>query len=201
MIRTNLSTRPFYNERAVSMWLLAFLVVVAVATIFNATRVLRYSHSDTELGTAASRDEARATELRASAAKLRGSVDAKQIERASGEARQANDLIDRRTFSWTELFNVFEKTLPDDVRITALRPKVERGQFGITITVVARGVEDLNAFMNNLDATGTFARVGSSIEERINDQGQLQAAVDAVYKPAAGHAAGRGAKAPGAARR
>lgn len=201
MIRTNLSTRPFYNERAVSMWLLAFLVAVVIATVFNTTRVLRYSHSDTELGTAASSDEARARELRTEATKLRGSVDAKQIDLASAQARQANDLIDRRTFSWTALFNVFEKTLPDDVRITALRPKVDRGQFGITITVVARGVEDLNTFMNNLDATGAFARVGSSIEERVNDQGQLQAAVEAVYKPSSGHAAGRGAKPSGAPRR
>ncbi len=196
MIRTNLSTRPFYNERMVSLWLLAFLFVVAAATVFNTTRVLRYSHSDTELGTSASSDEARAKELTASAKKLRNSVDAKQIDLAQADARQANDLIDRRTFSWTELFNVFEKTLPDEVRITALRPKVERGQFGITITVVARGVDDLNTFMNNLETSGTFAQVGSAIEERFNDQGQLLATVDAVYKPSTGHAAGRGNTSP-----
>ena len=62
----------------------------------------------------------------------------------------------------------------------------------MTISVVARGVEDLNVFMKNLQATGAFAQVGSSIEERVNEQGQLQATVDAVYKPATGHAAGRG---------
>jgi len=201
MIRTNLSTRPFYNERAVSLWLLVFLFVVVAATVFNTTRVLRYSHSDTELGTTASQDEARATDLRAAAAKLRNSVDAKQIELASNEARQANDLIDRRTFSWTELFNVFEKTLPDEVRITAVRPKVDRGQFGLTIIVVARGVEDVNTFMNNLEATGAFMRVGSGIEERVNDQGQLQASIEAVYRPATGHAAGRGTRTTGAGRR
>ena len=201
MIRTNLATRPFYNERAVSLWLLLFLVVVVAATVFNTTRVLRYSHSDTELGTTASQDEARATELRASAARLRNSVDAKQIELASNEARLANDLIDRRTFSWTELFNVFEKTLPDEVRITAVRPKVDRGQFGLTITVVARGVEDVNTFMNNLEQTGAFMKVGSGIEERVNDSGQLQASIEAVYRPPTGHAAGRGAQASGGRRR
>jgi Tfp pilus assembly protein PilN len=191
MIRTNLSTRPFYNERAVSLWLLLFLVVVVAATIFNTSRVLRYSRSDTELGTSAAQDEARAKELRAAAAKTRGSVDTKQIEVASNDARQANDLIDRRTFSWTELFNVFEKTLPDDVRITAVRPKIDRGQFGLTITVVARGVEDLNLFMNNMEKSGAFDRVGSALQERVNEQGQLQASVDAVYKPSAGHVSGR----------
>jgi Tfp pilus assembly protein PilN len=200
MIRTNLSTRPFYNDRAVSFWLFVFLAVVVAATIFNTTRVLKYSRSDTELGTSASQDETRATELRAAAAKLRGSVDAKQIELASNEARQANDLIDRRTFSWTELFNVFENTLPDDVRITAVRPKIDRGKFGLLITVVARGVEDLNAFMNNLSASGQFENVGSSIEEHVTDQGQIQASVEAGYKPSTGHAAG-GGRTPGGGRR
>jgi Tfp pilus assembly protein PilN len=200
MIRTNLSTRPFYNERAVRLWLLLFLLVVVAATMFNTGRVLRYSRSDTELGTTASQDESRAKELRAAAAKIRGSVDAKQIEVASNEARQANDLIDRRTFSWTELFNTFEKTLPDAVRITAVRPKIERGQFGLMITVVARGVEDLNVFMNNLQTTGSFDRIGSTLQERVTEQGQLQASVEAIYKPSAGHVAGRGQRTSGGRR-
>ena len=201
MIRTNLSTRPFYNERAVSLWLLVFLLIVAAATVFNTSRVLRYSRSDTELGTSASQDEARASELRAAATKLRGTVDAKQIEVASAEARQANDLIDRRTFSWTELFNIFEKTLPDDVRITAVRPKIERGQFGLTINVVARGVDDVNTFMNNLEATHAFEKVGASLEERVTDSGQIQTSVEAIYKPSTGHVASRSGRTTGAARR
>lgn len=200
MIRTNLSTRPFYNERAVSLWLLVFLVVVIVATVFNTSRVLRYSRSDTELGTSAAQDESRAKELKASAARIRGSVDSRLIERASREARQANDLIDRRTFSWTELFNIFEQTLPDDVRITAVRPKIERGTFGLQISVVSRGVEDLNAFMNNLVASGRFEKVGSALEERVTEQGQVQSTVEVTYKPTTGHVAGRTAQTSGGRR-
>jgi len=192
MIRTNLSTRPFYNERVVSLWLLLFLVVVVAATIFNTERVLRYSHSETEQDTSASRDEARASELRAQATKLRNSVDAKQIDLASTEARQANDLIDRRTFSWTELFNVFEKTLPDDVRITSVRPNVEQGKFGLRISVIARSVDDVNAFMNNLQMTGMFRQVGSTISEKFTDTGEVQDELGLEYSPPAGHAAGRG---------
>ena len=106
MIRTNLSTRPFYNERLVRLGLLVFLLVVAAATAFNVTRVVRYSRSDTQLSEQAARDEARAADLRKSAVRLRATVDPRQIESASLEARQANDLIDRRTFSWTEIFNL-----------------------------------------------------------------------------------------------
>jgi Tfp pilus assembly protein PilN len=192
MIRTNLSTRPFYNERMVSIWLLVVLLAVVVASVFNATRVLQYSRNDTELGIQASRDEARAAELRRSAARVRTTVDPKQIASASLEARQANDLIDRRTFSWTELFNRFETTLPDAVRITSVRPKIAKGQFLLTIAVVARGVDDISQLMDRLERTGAFTQVGSPIEEHVNEQGQVQATLDVVYAPESGHAAGRG---------
>ena len=192
MIRTNLATRPFYNERIVSLWLLAFLLVVVVASVFNATRVLQYSRNDTELGIQAARDEARAAELRRSAQRVRTTVDPKQIASASLEARQANDLIDRRTFSWTELFNRFETTLPDEVRITSVRPKIAKGQFLLTIAVVARGVEDISQMMDRLEQTGAFKHVGSDIDEHVNEQGQIQATIDIEYVPESGHATGRG---------
>jgi len=191
MIRTNLSTRPFYNERLVRLGLLVFLLVVAAATAFNVTRVVRYSRSDTQLSERAARDEARAADLRKSAVRLRATVDPKQIEYASLEARQANDLIDRRTFSWTEIFNLFESALPDEVRITSFRSKIEKGQIVLTITIVARGAEDVSSFMDNMERTGVFSQVGASLEERMNDQGQLQASLETIYLPTVGHAAGR----------
>ena len=186
MIKTNLATRPFYNERAVRLAILLLLLIVVLASVFNVTRVIQLSRSDTRLGTQATRDEAMAAERRAEAARLRASVDPKQIEFVSLEARKANDLIDRRTFSWTELFNRFETTLPDEVRITAVRPKVDANGTTLTIAVVARAVDDVSQFMENLGKTGAFRAVGSRIEERVNDQGQLEAVFDAIYLPLAG---------------
>ena len=185
MIKNNLSTRPFYNEASVRVWLFAIGLLVAAATVFNVSRVLHYSRNDTELGLQASRDEARATELRTSAARLRASVDANQIAAASVLAREANDLIDRRTFSWTEVFNRFEATLPPEVRITSVRPRLDEKTRHITlaITVLARGVEDVYDFMEKLEGTGVFSGVGSRINEKINEQGQLEAAFEMGYVP------------------
>ena len=95
----------------------------------------------------------------------------------------ANELIDRRTFSWTELFNYFEMTLPEQVRITSVRPRPEKGQFALTIAVVARAAEDLSQFMDRLEGTGAFRQVGSHVEEHVNDEGQLEATFQAVYTP------------------
>jgi Tfp pilus assembly protein PilN len=183
VIDTNLATRPFYNDSAVRLWVLVLALVVVAASAFNVTRVLQYSRSDTELATQASRDEARTTELRAEAAQLRASVDPKQVENASMEARLANDLIDRRAFSWTELFNTFEATLPDEVRITAVRPKVEADRkIVLAITVVARSVEDLDKFDTSLEDTGAFRDLVPR-EDRVNEQGQIEGLIEAVYVP------------------
>ncbi len=194
MIRTNLSTRPFYNERRVQIALLALALLLAGATFFNVARIIQYSRSDTELITQASQDEARAADLLQRAADLRRTVDPRQIEFASTDARQANDLIDRRTFSWTELWNLFEMTLPDDVHIAAFRPKLDpkRG-IVLNVNVVARSVDDVNEWMENLEATGAFADLGQTLEEHFNDQGLLEASLETLYVP--GGAKGRdGAK-------
>jgi type IV pilus assembly protein PilN len=190
MLKTNLATRPFYNERAVHLWLLAAALLVIGATAFNVTRVLQYSRSDTRLATQASRDEARAADLHQQASRLRASVDPKKIEFKSTEARLANELIDRRTFSWTELLNRFETTLPDDVRIVAVRPKLDKDKnIILTINVTARDIEDVNAFLENLEQSGAFARVISH-EEHPNDQGQFDAQIETRYVPTRAAAAG-----------
>lgn len=186
MIRTNLSTRPFYNEGAVHLWLLALAVLVAAATAFNIIRVIGYSRTDTELATQASRDEKSAGEMRSEAARLRGTVDLRQIEHASLEARQANELIDRRTFSWTDLFNQFESTFPDDVRITAVRPRIDdKGLMLLTIQVAARSVDDVDELIRNLEKTGSFSNL-LSVQEQFNDEGMLEATLEGNYVPVQG---------------
>ena len=183
MIRTNLATRPFYNERSVRLWLLIGTIAVLAATAFNVSQVLRYSNSNTELATRAANDEARAAELRTRAQRLRASVDVAQVESVAVDASQANDLIDRRTFSWTELFNRFEQTLPANVRIMAVRPTVDRDRrIVLTVVVLARGVDDVNEFMENLDATAAFLELRSR-QEQTTDDGQIQSTLETVYKP------------------
>ena len=183
MIRTNLSTRPFYNAGAVHASLLAIAILAAAATIFSVSRVIRYSRSDTALATEASQNETRAVELRTQASRLRATVDPRQLDLASVEAQQANELIDRRTFSWTELWNRFEMTLPDDVRIVAFRPKLDpkRG-IVLTVNVVARSVDDVGQLMENLEDTGAFKDLVPP-EEHMNEQGQLEATIETTYVP------------------
>ncbi len=77
------------------------------------------------------------------------------------------------------------------MRITSFRSKIEKGQIVLTITIVARGAEDVSSFMDNMERTGVFSQVGATLEERMNEQGQLQASLETIYLPTVGHAAGR----------
>ena len=107
---------------------------------------------------APSRRSASARDLRAKAAAARGSVDQARLAAVAAAAHEANALIDRRMFSWTELFNRFEATLPPGVRIAAVRPSVDQqGRLIMTIAVVARSVDDVDAFIEALEATARSA--------------------------------------------
>lgn len=182
MIGTNLATRPFYNERAVRLCLGVIGVLVAAATLYNGVRILQYGRSDSTLGVQATADEQRAAELRGTAARLRSTVNTKEVEASSGRVRAANALIDRRVFSWTELLARLEATLPGDVRIASIKPKTDGGHTALSLAVLAKSVDDVNRFMENLEATGLFSGVLSRAE-RVAESGQLEVALEAVYTP------------------
>ena len=64
-----------------------------------------------------------------------------------------------------------------------MRPRVDAQsrQVTLAITVLGRSVEDVNEFMENLEATGVFAGIGVPLNERVNDEGQLEAAFEVGY--------------------
>ena len=96
-------------------------------------------------------------------------------------AQEANRLIDRRAFSWTDLFNQFEQTLPPEVRISTVTPQVDpAGRMIVAVTVVSRRVEDLDKFIDALEKTGAFQSVLSRQEEAQED-GTLRSVIQGYY--------------------
>lgn len=184
MLRTNLSTRPFYNARAVQVALGVAVACVLAITLFNAVQIARLTASQRSLGARASEAENEAGRLRAEAARIRAQINPQELQVVANAAREANRIIDRRAFSWTELFTRFEATLPPDVRITAVRPRLEGDDFTVSVSVEARRAEDLDAFMETLESKGGFHGV-LAVAEQTGDSGLLQAIVEGAYVPPA----------------
>ena len=65
MLRTNLSTRPFYNERAVRVGIVVAVVLTAALTAFNARQILSLNSRNSELVARAEAAEAQGGRVRA----------------------------------------------------------------------------------------------------------------------------------------
>jgi Tfp pilus assembly protein PilN len=179
VIRTNLSTRPFYNVRAVRTAIGALVLVVVAITVFNAAQIIRLSASQRTLGAEAIAAEDEAARLRAEAVQIRARIDPEELEVVAEAASEANAIIDQRSFSWTSVFTHFETTLPDDVRITSVRWQPE--QRTVSIGVQARSFEELNAFIEALEATAAFRNVFASREVTMEDE-TIVGTIDATYE-------------------
>jgi hypothetical protein len=180
VLRTNLSTKPFYNERAVHWALGLALAAILVLTAFNVTRVLALSQQQSVLAGAAERDEAQAQALRTDAAALRASIDQKALERVIKAATEANNIIDQRTFSWTELLNHIERTLPPGVMLTNVLPSVDNGRVKVSMVVLGRSVENVDEFIDKMEGTRAFSGM-SPISERITDGGLFEVTIVGQY--------------------
>lgn len=180
MIRGNLATRPFYNERAAHALILAVALALAFLTIVNVVRLVTLSSRNTALSVDIRRDEETAARLRAEAAKLRARINEQELQQVMAGAREANALIDRRTFSWTEFFNIIERTLPENVMLTSVSPTVESGRTMVDITVLGRRAEDVDTFMEQLEETKAFRNVLPRNEE-VTEDGLHRVTLTAEY--------------------
>ena len=189
MLRVNLSTRPFYNVRAVHVALGAAGSIVLVVTLFNVVQFVRLGMSQQSLGARAAEAEEEATRLRADAARILAQINQQELEVVANAAREASRIIDQRAFSWTGLFAQFEATLPPDVRITAVQPRLERrDDFIVEIRVEARRAEDLDAFVEALETGGAFHNV-LAVQAETGTSGLIEAIVEGTYVSPPGDAA------------
>lgn len=180
MIRTNLATRPFYNERAVHIVVGLAAVLLAALTIWNVFSVITLSRANTELASRVNRDHAEAQQLTTSAREIRQKIDRTELQRVVDSAREANALIDQRTFSWTGFFNHIESNMPPDVMLTSVRPRVEDGATMVEMVLLGRRAEDVDEFIEKLEATGAFENIVPTQQDR-TEAGLLRVVVRSDY--------------------
>ena len=169
MLRGNLSTRPFYNERAVQALLGGLAIALALLSLFTVWQFVDLTRQQGELSAGIARDESRAAGLRREAQQVRSRIDPRLLETTVKATREANTVIDERTFSWTALLNVFERTIPGDVRLRSVAPAYDRGVLMVRFTVNTPRIEPVGQFLDRLEATGAFARLRSVEEQGIDD--------------------------------
>jgi hypothetical protein len=182
MLRTNLSTRPFYNERGVHALAGVIAIAVLAVTIWQVARIVALSRYKTELNMSIRRERTEAEAASREAQQIRRGLDQKELATLSAEAREARDLIAQRTFSWTGLFNELEATLPGEVMLVGVHPEISGGVTQVHLDVQGKSEEDITNFWDRLEKTGRFRDVSWS-NTTITPEGYSQMAMTALYTP------------------
>ncbi len=177
--RLNLASRPLRNRRffhlAFGLLLGACLVTVAGAGWL----LVRYAGG-------AQRARVEVADLRLKTREAREEI--RQLTRivtnAEGALRPTvelvNDAILRKRFSWTGLLSDFETALPAQSFLTSLTPGLAgEGSVTLNIGLVSSGLDDLLAFLRNLDGK-KFTQV--RIENEIpSPEGRLVSEISVRY--------------------
>jgi Tfp pilus assembly protein PilN len=190
----NLSTRPFKPYRAANLGLLIlFLSLVAVSV----WQVYTYQHNS-GLAAGIRPDQQK---LQAESERLSKELTALNARMFSGNAAEKisqvtilNNILLRKSFSWTKVFANLEEVMPENVHLMTLSPFAdEQGNIGLNIVFRGKSFDDGHLFVKTLETSPIFSNVVLAIEELTPSAltpGEVEMALSAqyVYSPEKGGA-------------
>ena len=191
MLRTNLATRPFYNERLARMALGVAAALALALLAAGLVRLVDLSRLNGDLEARSARATRDTADLAARAAEAQRAATPRDLGALAEATREANTLITQRVFSWTDFFNRIETTLPPDVMVTEVRPEIEPGTVDVAMGVLGRSLDSISRFVTSLETSGAFIGVLNRQVERTED-GMYRAVLRGRYLESAAPLDGAG---------
>jgi len=165
--KLNLANQPFRNRTL--PWAVAVLVslasVVALVFILSEYRRVRAEADAADRQVQTLRGER--AELEKQAAAIRQTIPREQQQTLEA----AHALVERKGFSWSQLFADLERLLPSSVRVSRInvREVSRRGEqttADLDLTVVGKTPNDVIGMMTEMNRTGTFQAVPVTENQR-----------------------------------
>lgn len=182
----NLSTRPFKPYRAANFGLLILLLVLIAV---SAGQFLSYQDFSSKAAVSRQIEQ----EVKANTDRLSSDLQKLNAKMTSGnataklsEVELLNQLLVRKSFSWTRVFANLEKVMPENVRLLSLRPFLaEDGRIGLTMDIRGRSLNDANVFLRTLEDSEIFSEVALAVQENIasTPSTEVEFALSAFYTP------------------
>ena len=101
-----------------------------------------------------------------------------QINAVRKEIAFANQLTEKRDFSWTEMLHNLEEGMPPHVSINSVRLNFQDSTIRLQGTV--KSIQDLDALVTKLNEAGTFSRVGLTEHNIQTNVGPARRSTEAV---------------------
>ncbi len=182
IIRNNLSSSPVRNY---SLYFIGCVVLLVTAVVFTAWNVADLSRSFVEsrsLQTSMGQQQIKILELQRQASDLEGKIAKIKTPQFMMQTEFVNDAIKRRVFSWTTLFDQFERVLPENVKMVSVFPKFGDQMITITMEVAGKSLNDIVNLIQALWNSPAFSDVVLKGERQESD-GLLHATISLRYLP------------------
>lgn len=180
----NLASRPFRNNMVIGSVLAAVTITLVLSSVYSLYIFFSYGSSYALLLDDQERNRAKLAALEVEERRLLREIERRDFDTTFDRGRFANDLIIRRTFSWTELFNKLEGVMPVDVMMAAIRPNVTADGVVIRVEGGARNQGAFIQLQDNLMSHASFANVYPASERRLNpSQPETSFILNFDYRP------------------
>jgi Tfp pilus assembly protein PilN len=96
-----------------------------------------------------------------------------------------NQILLRKSFSWTKVFANLEEVIPENVYLLSLRPFIdEKGNMGLNIIFRGKSFADGHEFVRTLEGSQIFSNIALAEETKKDTQaamGEVEMALSAYY--------------------
>lgn len=164
-IDINLASRPFVNRRKFCLVAGGLLAALLTLSYWNFSQYQGVRARRGEANQLLARDKGRFESLSREQEKVLARLQTPETADFLDELEHINQLIRRRTFSWTLLLNDLERLTPPNLQVVSIKPQFSN--WGVLVEIVANGrsSKDNIQFVSNLEASGKFFDVSPLYED------------------------------------
>jgi len=183
IIKNNFATNPIKNYTLFLLSCLALTIVVGAFSTIN-VRLLTASFRQSRILEAKMSDQLKQrSDMQRQSTELKNKVSKIKTQKFITETEFLNNAIKRRVFSWTALFDQFERVFPDSVKMVSVLPNIREENINISMEVAGRSLNDLMQLIDRLQKSGTFSNVVFRSERQDTADGFIYATISLLYLP------------------
>jgi Tfp pilus assembly protein PilN len=156
ILRNNIASTPVKNDSLFFLGCLFLFLAAIVFTAFNLKSLSSGYLDSSRLQSKIAQEQSKRAELRKQSDNLRAKIIAIKTPEFVNESQFFDNAIKRRTFSWTTLFDQFERALPPNVKMVSIIPSIRDTDININMEVAGRSLNDVIALVKALQASPVF---------------------------------------------
>ncbi|HSE42558.1 MAG TPA: hypothetical protein VLH08_17455, partial [Acidobacteriota bacterium] len=176
IIRNNLATAPVKNYSLYFLGCIVLFIGALLFTTLNVKSLMAWQSESSKLQTNISTQLKRRTEFQNEASRLKAKITLIKTPQFVSETQFMSNAIKRRTFSWTMLFDEFERIFPDNVKMVSVFPQIRDEKINVSMEVAGKALNDIVSLFTSLQSSPAFSDVTLRGERQESD-GSLHASI------------------------